>query len=147
MLVAIALVVGLAACSAGAPSRDELVDALVTSGMERSLAECAADAFTTTLTDDELDLLAERGPSGLPADDPARTDDANDQLREAMTACRTSADTPGDPGADGGDGSGGSVPVPDTLPVDEGPVDDGPVDDGPVDDGPVLDTVPVEPGG
>jgi hypothetical protein len=129
--------VGLAACGAGAPSSGELADALVTSGLERPLAECAADALTTTLTEDELALLAERGPSGLPADDPERTDDASDQLRDAMSACRTAQDAADGPGDAGGEGADGSVPVPETLPVD----------DGQVDDGPVLDTVPAEPGG
>lgn len=87
-VAAIALV-ALAGCSTPAPANDDIVDALVSSGLPEDVATCAADALTDTLTDDQLAELTERGGGGAPTDDPARTDDTADQLRDAMSRCRT----------------------------------------------------------
>jgi hypothetical protein len=98
-------------CGTKAPSSPEVADALVTSGIERPVAECVADAVTTTLTDDELVTLVERGAGGAPRDDPSDPDDVADRLREAMATCRdlaarSAAETsPGaDPGAESSPG-------------------------------------------
>ncbi|HEX2578733.1 MAG TPA: hypothetical protein VHK88_20485 [Aquihabitans sp.] len=86
--LALAGIAALGGCSGGAPDRTELVEALETSGVPAAAARCTADALVDTLDDDQLALLAERGPGGAPRDDPDRTDDTSDRLREALTACR-----------------------------------------------------------
>lgn len=91
--VAVALVamgaLGVAGCSSKAPANEEIVEALVTSGLPEDVATCAADALTDTLSEEQLAQLTERGGGGAPVDDPARTDDTADQLRDAMSRCRT----------------------------------------------------------
>ena len=91
LLVAIALGVGAAACSTATPSRDDLVDALVTSGLSKAESACAADAVVDNLTDDELAEIVERGGSGAPRDDPKDADDTMDKLRTALNVCRDQA--------------------------------------------------------
>lgn len=90
LVVAVALGV-LAGCSQHAPSVDELTDAFVTSGLPEGRARCVSEALTKVLSDKELELLAERGASAAPYDDPNRTDDSADRLREAFTTCTDQA--------------------------------------------------------
>lgn len=78
----------LLGCGAPTPDRTELVDALETSGLPAEVARCAADALVGSLSSDQLDQLVERGNGGAPVDDPDRTDDAADRLREALSACQ-----------------------------------------------------------
>ena len=84
---------GLAAtaCSAGAPSRDELVESLITSGLSKAESTCAADAIVDNLTDDEVAEIVERGGGGAPRDDPEKADDTMDKLRAALAVCRDQA--------------------------------------------------------
>lgn len=70
------------------PSRSDITDALITSGLSEEVARCAADALVDELSDDELVQLTERGGGGAPVDDPDRDDDASDRVRAALTACR-----------------------------------------------------------
>ncbi|MEZ5180877.1 MAG: hypothetical protein R2702_03235 [Acidimicrobiales bacterium] len=83
--VALAL---LAGCSTEAPGRDEIARSLRASGFSVEAADCAADALVDNLSDDQIAELAERGGGGAPVDDPNRTDDPADKVREAMNACR-----------------------------------------------------------
>ena len=80
-----------AACSTSAPSRNELVDALRTSGLSKAESTCAADAIVDNLTDDEVAEIVERGGGGAPRDDPKDTNDTMDKLRAALTVCRDQA--------------------------------------------------------
>lgn len=75
-----------AACATEVPSQRDLADALFDSGLNRELADCAAEAVVGTLSEDELRLLVERG-SGAPPEGESAT-----QVREALEACRTAAD-------------------------------------------------------
>lgn len=96
--VAAACAVGLGGCGADAPSRDELVHALELTGISSEKAECAADAVLENLSDEQIVRLVERGPAGAPRDDPDRSDDAADQVREALTECRqVGAEAPAEP--------------------------------------------------
>lgn len=79
----------LAGCGADAPSHRELSDALVDSGLPRKVSDCVADAVLKSLTPDEVEQLMTRGSGGAPVDDPKRTDDSADKLRDAMARCRT----------------------------------------------------------
>lgn len=96
-LVAIAalglLAVTASACAEPVPDRDELAEALQDSGLTASVARCTADAITESLSEDELAQIAERGPGGAPPDDPKRSDDPTDQVRDAMAACRAELPT------------------------------------------------------
>jgi hypothetical protein len=91
VLVVVAVTVAAAACSAGAPSRDELVESLITSGLSESESTCAADAIVDNLTDDEIAQIVERGGGGAPRDDPQDADDTMDKLRAALNVCRDQA--------------------------------------------------------
>lgn len=73
---------------AEAPSRDELVEALESSGIPAAKAECAADAVLDELTEDEIIEIVERGPAGAPRDDPDSSDDASDRVRAALAECQ-----------------------------------------------------------
>lgn len=88
LLVAGTLSFGVLACSTATPDRADLTDALVTSGLPRTVAQCASDALVSELSTDELDLLVERGNGGAPTDDPDRDDDAADRLRAALAGCQ-----------------------------------------------------------
>jgi len=88
-----ALAVGLAAlgvagCSASPPSQNELAQALEDSGLSAEMATCTSKAVIDNLSDEQLAELTERGAGGAPVDEPDRTDDAADKVREALTACR-----------------------------------------------------------
>lgn len=84
----------LGACSSKAPSQPELVDALVTSGVPKSEATCAARAIDSTLTEEQIALIVERGGGGAPRDDPNTTTDPMDKVRAALTKCRDAAPPP-----------------------------------------------------
>ena len=91
-IVAWAVVGLLAVATAGCatnPSQDELAEALERSGLSEPVAACAAEAIESTLSDAELETLVARGSGGLPTDDPNRSDDAADELRAAVSACRS----------------------------------------------------------
>ncbi len=129
-----------AACSTPAPSRSELADALVDSGIPAPVARCTAEAITESFDDDQLARIVERGPGGAPTDDPDRTDDAVDKVGLALAACRAQLPTTTAP-------STTAAPVPTTQPVG-GSVDPPAVpttEVGPSvseDDGASFDTVP-----
>lgn len=129
-----------AACSTPTPSRSELADALVDSGIPAPVARCTAEAITESFDDDQLARIVERGPGGAPADDPDRTDDATDKVRDALAACRAQLPTTTTT-------STATLPVATTQPVG-GSVDGSaaPTDEvGPgvsEDDGASFDTVP-----
>jgi hypothetical protein len=78
----------LTGCGTPTPKEADLTEALVDSGLSEPVAECASSALVESLTDGELQELAERGAGGAPVDDPARTDDSADKLAKAMTACK-----------------------------------------------------------
>ncbi len=48
-------------------------------------------AIIDNLSDQELDLLVERGDTGPPRDDPKRNDDSMDRLRTAFSSCNIQA--------------------------------------------------------
>ncbi len=145
-VAALALGVVLAGC-AEAPSRTELTDALVTSGVPTDVARCAADAITDTLSEDQIVQIVERGPGGAPPDDPKDQQDASDRVRAALAECR--ADLPA---------ATTTVPatVPGAVPSTTVPGTTVPISDGGTGDtsvpastdadgdgtGPVFDTVP-----
>lgn len=87
-VAACALSVGVAACAAPTPDRAELTDALAASGLPQDVARCAADALLSELSQEELDVLVERGNGGVPVDDPDRDDDPADRLRAALADCQ-----------------------------------------------------------
>lgn len=91
-VLVMAAAVVVAGCSAGAPSRSEFVDVLRTSGLSEQDAGCVADAVLGELSEDEVALIADRGPSGAPVDDPQRDDDANDRVRAAIAECRVAGE-------------------------------------------------------
>lgn len=127
-----------ASCATPTPSRSELADALVDSGIPAPVARCTAEAITESFSDDQLARIVERGPGGAPADDPDRTDDAVDEVGLALAACRAQLPTTT---------TTSTLPVTTTQPVG-GSVDPsavptnevGPSVDG--DDGASFDTVP-----
>lgn len=82
------LSVASVACSAPTPARDDLSDAFTASGLPPDVARCAAEALVTELSQEELDVLVERGNGGVPIDDPDRDDDAADRLRAALADCQ-----------------------------------------------------------
>lgn len=71
-------------CGPEAPDRAELIEVLRDSGLPRAQAECAADAVGDHLSDDQVAAIAERGSSGVEADD-----DDVDRARQALAACAT----------------------------------------------------------
>lgn len=111
-MLATVLVVAVAGCGTKVPSEGELAEALARSGLSEAVADCAAEAIVSTLSDDELATLVDRGSGGLPKDDPTRTDDAADTLRTAVSDCRTA-------GIDQGAAGGADV-----EPEGSGPSDD-----------------------
>ncbi|MBX3287108.1 MAG: hypothetical protein KF703_17300 [Actinobacteria bacterium] len=91
VLAVVALGVGATACGTKPPSRQELVDSLVTSGLPKSESTCAADAIYDNLSSDEIAEIVERGGSGAPRDDPQDANDTMDKLRAALGVCRDQA--------------------------------------------------------
>lgn len=79
----------LVGCGTKEPSKQDLSDALVDSGLSRKVSDCVAKAVLDTLSPDEVSRLVQRGSGGAPTDDPKRSDDSADKLREAMSRCRT----------------------------------------------------------
>lgn len=160
-----ALLVGVlvAACSAGTPSRNELVEALKTSGVPADVARCAADAMEDSLSSDQLAQIVERGPGGAPADDAERTDDPSDKVRAALAVCREDlpvttvpgTTVPGSPTVPS-QGSTTSVAAT-TVPASAGATETAPAAGsdadgdagipGTDDTGPAFDTVPPSSGG
>lgn len=80
------------------PARSELVGAYESSGMPPALAECAADAILDNLSDHEVSMIVERGPSGAPVDDPEIDDEPIDRARAALTECRDLVPSTTEPG-------------------------------------------------
>ncbi len=89
---AASLAISLTGCGSSSPSEADLVRSLKLTGMSSSEASCAADAIFTTLSDDQVAQIIERGPSGVPYDDPARTTDDMDRVRAALAKCRAAAE-------------------------------------------------------
>lgn len=103
---------GAAACSAPAPSRNELSEALVDSGLSRKVADCTADALTKSMSKSELAELTERGAGGAPVDDPKKSNDSYDKLQKSMSLCRdlqASLAATTTTAASGGEGTGSST--------------------------------------
>lgn len=115
-LVPVVVAVGISGCSSpSAPSKGELAEALVTSGMSEEVAECTASAVTESLTESEIAEITERGSGGAPVDDPEVQGESYDELAKAMSACRelraaeqpiTTIPIPDDGGTGGGEGAG-----------------------------------------
>ncbi len=134
-LAAVALVV--AGCSAGAPSRTEFVDALRTSGLSEADAGCVADAVLDELTEDEVALIVDRGPSGAPVDDATQGRDSLERVRAAIAACNVIIPTEptAEPGAedgvapevDGEDPAEGADPVDGVVSPEDDPSPTAPV--------------------
>lgn len=114
----IVVLAGAVSC-ADPPSSDDLVEALERSGLPAEQARCAADAIYEHLDDDQIAEIAERGPSGAPRDDPERTDDPMDLVREDMSKCRvlgpTTTTTTTAPSST--DASGGPAPASGSQPA------------------------------
>lgn len=107
-----ALALLVTACSTPTPSRTELADALEDSGIPADVARCTAEAITESFDEDQLAQIVERGPSGAPADDPDRTDDPADRVRDALAVCRAQLPTT-------------TLPLATTLPVVTTPPEQG----------------------
>ncbi|MEO6987735.1 MAG: hypothetical protein ABI239_03715 [Aquihabitans sp.] len=99
------------------PNHSELVDAYESSGMPPALAECAADAILDNLSDHEVSMIVERGPSGAPVDDPDVDDEPIDRARAALTECRDLVPTTTEPGQ----GTDDQPTAPQTSTTAEGP--------------------------
>jgi hypothetical protein len=163
----LALAVLVAACSAGTPSRNELVEALKTSGVPADVARCAADAMEDSLSSDQLAQIVERGPGGAPADDAERTDDPSDKVRAALAVCREDLPVTTVPGTTAPGTVPGASTVPSqgtttsvaatTVPASSGATETAPAAGsdadgdagipGTDDTGPAFDTVPPSSGG
>ena len=96
-LAATGLAMSLVGCGSSPPSEAQLVRSFKLAGMSSSEASCAADAIFTTLSDDQVAEIIQRGPSGAPYDDPASTSDDMDRVRAALDKCEAAAQ-PGTPG-------------------------------------------------
>ena len=83
----------LTGCGSSTPTEAELVNSFKLAGMSSSQASCAADAIFDTLNGDQVAEIIERGPSGVPYDDPKRTDDDMDRVRAALAKCRAAAES------------------------------------------------------
>lgn len=92
------------------PTRSELISAYESSGTPTAQAECVADAILGNLSDDEVSLIVERGPSGAPIDAPKVDDETIDQTRAALGACRDLVPPTTEPGQ----GTDDQRPVPTT---------------------------------
>lgn len=78
----------LVGCTHPAPSERDLTAALQDSGLPKPVAACTSKALVGTLSDAELEEIANRGSGGAPVDDTDRTDDTADKLNQAMTKCQ-----------------------------------------------------------
>ena len=113
----IVVLAGAVSCADPPPS-DDLVEALERSGLPAEQARCAADAIYEHLDDDQIAEIAERGPSGAPRDDPERTDDPMDLVREDMSKCRALGPTTTTTTAPSStDASGGPAPASGSQPA------------------------------
>jgi len=128
LFVAAAMVLLLASCGGGAPGEQELADSLVDSGLSEQVATCAAEALFENMSSEEIDLVAERGGGGAPVDDPDRTDDTADKVREALVACQalieTTSTLPFEPPAPADPGAGPATTLPTSGPDPNGAVID-----------------------
>lgn len=99
------VVLVVSGCAAGAPSRSEFVDALRTTGLNQAEAGCVADAVLDELTEDEVALIVDRGPSGAPVDDATQGRDSLERVRAAIAACAVTVTTEpvDEPGSEAGD--------------------------------------------
>ncbi|MCU1498464.1 MAG: hypothetical protein JWM47_2417 [Acidimicrobiales bacterium] len=93
MVGLVGVAVALSACSAKAPDRTELTDALERTGMGTPDARCVSDAILDTLTDEQVAAIVERGPSGAPVDPEGTTDGPATKVREAIAACKATVTT------------------------------------------------------
>ena len=84
------MALGTAGCAADAPTKAELTDALVTSGLPPAESRCAAAAILDNASTAEIEDVMQRGGSAL-VDDPKRTDDSSDEVRAALAECRDAA--------------------------------------------------------
>ncbi len=103
VVVVVAALVGgvwylLSSFEAVPPTRSQLVGAYETSGMPKDQAECAADAILGNLSDHQVSMIVERGPSGAPVDDPKKDDEPIDRARTALSKCRESVTLTTEPG-------------------------------------------------
>ena len=83
-IAAVVLAVGILASSCGggsAPTRDRLTDALVTSGLPRSQARCAANKIFSELDSGQRRQLAEQGSGAL-------KEKTSTKLSQALATCR-----------------------------------------------------------
>ena len=116
------------------PTRSQLVAAYESSGMPTDQAECAADAILSNLSDHQVSMIVERGPSGAPVDDPEQDDEPIDRARAELNTCRELVTPTTEPGQ-GTDDQPPAIPTT----IDEGsPTTAG---DTPTTDGGSFDTV------
>lgn len=111
----------LSSFEAEPPTRRELVAAYESSGMAPAQAECAADAILDNLSDHEVSMIVERGPSGAPVDDPDVADEPIDRARTALGECRTLEPVTADPGPATSEPEGAATT---TTPVETSPTTD-----------------------
>ncbi|MCB0978662.1 MAG: hypothetical protein KDB02_14515 [Acidimicrobiales bacterium] len=83
-------VVSITGCSK-APKQDELVDALMRAGLDRTEAKCAAAAVYDNLSKDQIEAIAERGASAV-LDDSKNPNEPIDKARKEISECRTDYD-------------------------------------------------------
>lgn len=112
----------LSSFEAEPPTRNELVSAYESSGMPPAQAECAADAILDNLSDHEVSMIVERGPSGAPVDDPKVDDEPIDRARTALGECRALEPVTTDPGPVTTEPEGTATT---TTPVETSPTTDG----------------------
>ena len=109
------------------PTRSELIGAYESSGMPTAEAECAASAILDNLSDHQVSMIVERGPSGAPVDDPKKDDEPIDRARAALSKCRESVT----PTTEAGQGTDDRVPgAPTTAEGSSTTIGDSPTTDG-----------------
>lgn len=87
---AVVAVVAVTGCSK-APKQDELVDALMRAGLDRTEAQCAAAAVYDNLSKDQIEAITERGASAV-LDDGNDPNEPIDKARREISECRTNYD-------------------------------------------------------
>ena len=92
-LAAAGFALSLSGCGSSTPTEAKLVNSFKLAGMSSSEASCAAEAIFDTLDGDQVAEIIERGPSGVPYDDPKRTDDDMDRVRAALAKCRAATES------------------------------------------------------
>ncbi len=92
-LAASGFALSITGCGSSTPTEAELGNSFKLAGMSSSQASCAAAAIFDTLDGDQVAEIIERGPSGVPYDDPKSTDDDMDRVRAALAKCRAAAES------------------------------------------------------